>query len=106
MSQLLLTIFVSPAHTEQVFHTHFTTPVALRDMLIRVYASDCVLSHGCVVFVGRSVTDLETTEDTDTVWPSHPNYFLGCRVEVQQLSGVLRMTSSKSAKVMILCANV
>ena len=96
---LSLSLSLWSAHTEQIFHTHFTTPVALRDMLVHVYASDCVMSHGCVVFVGRSVTDEETAEDPDTAWPAHPNYFFGCRMDILQLSGVMRMTSNKSAKV-------
>mmetsp|Transcript_1827 Transcript_1827/g.3271 ORF Transcript_1827/g.3271 Transcript_1827/m.3271 type:complete len:407 (-) Transcript_1827:243-1463(-) len=90
------------SHTEQVFHCHFITPVALRDMLVHVYASDCVMEHGCVAFVGRSLSDEETKRDPDTEWPAHPNYFLGQRMEILQLSGVLRMTSNKSAKSIIL----
>ena len=68
-------------------------------MLVHVYASDCVMEHGCVAFVGRSVPDAETALDPDTAWPAHPNYFLGQRMDILQLSGVLIMTSSKSAKV-------
>ena len=89
------------AHAEQIFHAYFTTPFAVRDMLIHVYAADCVMSHGCVAFVGRSVTDGEINEDKETAWPPQPNYFFGCRAEILQLSGVMRMTSNKSAKVMI-----
>ena len=68
-------------------------------MLVHVYSSDCVMSHGCVVFVGRSVTPEEMDRDTETTWPPLPNYFFGCRLDILQLSGVIRMSSSKSAKV-------
>ena len=54
-----------------------------------------------MVFVGRSVSEEEIAADTDTIWPAHPNYFFGCRVDIRQLSGVMRMTSNKSAKVSV-----
>lgn len=57
------------------------------------------MEHGCVAFVGKSVSDEETALDPGTAWPAHPNYFLGQRMEILQLSGVLRMTSNESAKV-------
>ena len=66
----------------------------VRDMVLHAYASDCMMEHGAIAFMGRSVEEFEGVKI-----PPHPNSFFGCRADVKMLCGVVSIISPSTANV-------
>ena len=81
-------------------------PIAVRDMVVHVYAADCCLEHGCVAFMARSYNpdvndEIGLTEDQcqGLDIPPEPYYLFGYRANVKRLFGVVNFISPTTAQV-------
>jgi hypothetical protein len=86
------------AHAELIFHTYLSTPIAVRDMVIHSYASDCLLEHGCIAFMGKSIDSYE-----EIPIPAAPSIFYGYRANIKKLNGIVNVISPTMASVIIYC---
>ena len=84
----------SQGHSELIFYNEISTPFAVRDMVVHVYAADCTEEHGCLAFMGQSVKEFR-----DVQVPPEPSLFQGYRAHISYLSGVVNIISPSLAKV-------
>lgn len=81
-----------------VWYAKISTPIAVRDMVVHVYAVDCTIESGCVAFSGQSF-DPSTVPHVEIDVPPEPSIWSGYRTNVKRLCGVLNIISPTMAKV-------
>ena len=86
---------------ELLWYAKISTPFAVRDMVVHVYAADCTIEHGCVSFVGKSFDSTENS-NIDVEIPPEPSIWSGYRIDVQKMCGVMNILSPTTAKVTLL----
>jgi hypothetical protein len=84
------------AHSEFIWYSRISTPVAIRDLVVHLYAADCTKENGCIAFVGKSVH-----QDPSVEMPPEPNPFFGYRVDIKFIRGIISIESPTMAKVTI-----
>lgn len=97
---VLFFFFFKIAIGELLWYAKISTPLAVRDMVVHVYAADCTIENGSVAFVGKSF-DPEEHPDITAEIPPEPSIWSGYRINVQKICGVMNIISPTTAKVIL-----